>query len=232
MKITMGAVVAAATLIGGVAIGVALTKRGPSPTDLANLARRSGDSAVTAYRSGPELKAFVGAALKDTVDHYQAEVKAAVKIVIQRVPVPIHDTAWIPRDSSVTPDSNVDVVFPIYVQDGVTVTETTTVRPRPSFVARRLLVSFNADTVIAALLQTPDGLGRFTAAATRKTGLQVSIGNAVQQAVGRRTAVDRAVDLAAYGSCILAGIGFGVSDPKLAVGAGVPCFGKLLWSAR
>lgn len=190
--------------------------------------REAGDSAVVAYRSSSELEDFVSAALADTIDHYNAEVQAATKIVVRRQTVTIHDTVPAPQPIAMRGDT-ATVELPPKTENGVTLADTLEVSPPPDFLLRHGTMSFEPDTVIAALLRTEDGIDRFTAAMVGE-GFQVSIADAATLRPKRETTFDRIAAVLTAGSCLVAGWALGSDDaPKAALyGASATCGTGLL----
>lgn len=196
--------------------------------ELADAVRAAGDSAVTAYLSSGELEEFVGEALRDTVEHYEAKVEAATKIEIRRVPIVVRDTVVVvqaPEDSIST-----TVQLPPYDSAGVRVEEVLTFTPqiRPGTVlSRDLKVSFDPDTLTVALLGTPGGLQRFTAYLEGQN-LRVVDAGALDHSPSLGS---RLVTAAGVAGCLASGVqvGRGVSGTDLGTaGVGVLVGGGLL----
>ena len=195
------------SLVIAAAVGLALFlagrfSRAPGidAEDAAELARHAGDSAVLSYRKSVEE---VVPELRDSIRYYKGKAEAGVRIVVRRVPVLVRDTT---RDTTAAaPVDTAEMALPVVVQDGVTATETLTVAPRPAYLARSLALAFDSDTILAALLRTPEGLQRFTAAGTR-AGLQVHVADAagVQPKQGRGL-VRTSVTVLTLASCVVAG---------------------------
>lgn len=200
-----GLAVLAAVLAIGLFLGGRLSApRGLSPTDAADLVRRSGDSAVASYRRN------VGALvpqLQDSVRYYRSKAAAAVRIVVRHDTVTVHDTAAVIVASA---DSSAGVVhFRDTTVVGLAIRESLTVAPLPRRAERHLSVAAEPDTVLAALLQLPGGLERFTAfAAGHGVSAQVTNAAAVAPRQGPGV-VSQAVSVASLASCVLAGVELG-----------------------
>lgn len=158
---------------------------------VAALVRAAGDSAVASYDR--DVQATLSE-LRDSVRHYKAEAVAGARVVIRRVPVLVADTTR--RATAAAPADTAHVAMPAVHQDGVTVEESLTVAPAPALLARRLFITWDPDTVLVALLRTPDGLQRFTALATR-AGVGATVVDAAATAPKPRTSLPAVVLTAA-----------------------------------
>ncbi len=219
-------VLALLAVAGAFLFGRSTVEAGVSLEDVATLAREAGDSAVTAYLSSDALEEFVQDQLADTVEHYQGEVRAATKIEIVRDPIFITDTLIMPPDTVPIPvgDQVREIAFPTIDTNSVRVEETLFISPRPIFLRRRLRVTFDPDTMIVALLRTPEGLDRFSAALTR-SGSSSRVVDAAQLRVKQRSTAQSAVKLIAFASCVLAGYAAAENSVVPTVVGAVVCAG-------
>jgi hypothetical protein len=222
MKISIALALIGMALVGGLLFSRATVERGIPRDRVHELLRGAGDSAVTAFRSSSEMADFVAAALKDTVEYYDAEVRAAARIVVRRDTVHQVDTVHVEAAVASIAGDTATLALPEIRQDGIAVAETLTVAPQPSLLLRAAHISFEPDTILAALLRTPEGIDRFSAAAVG-TGRFVSIADAAQlERRGHRTLnnVIRGITVA---GCVATGIGIGQENSMLMVGGGAVC---------
>lgn len=203
-------------------IGWCAKPAGLDPGEVAELKRAAGDSAVASFRRDVQ---DVTTELRDSVRYYRGEALAGVRVVIRRVPVTVHDTVPmrpVPGDSLAT--DTVEIGMPPLTQGGVSIAETLAVAPRPRFLGRRLGLTFDTDTLVAALLRTPDGLQRFTAIGTR-AGLEVRTVDAAVVDPGRPNRGRVAVGVATATGCGMAGWGLGEKKEVAALAGAAVCVG-------
>ncbi len=186
-------------------LGRATAVTGIDRETVSDLLRASGDSAVTAFRSGNEMKEFVSEALSDTVQFYDAEVRAATKIVIRRDTIRIQgERIVINRPVDTTPQDTILVALPLIEQNGITVAESLLIQPPPNLLERSTVIFFDPDTIIAAILRTPDGIDRF-AAAGLSSGTQATVIDAAQLRVRERRGLKDAIRGLTLVSCVVFG---------------------------
>jgi hypothetical protein len=87
---------------------------------------------------------------------------------------------------------------------GITVAETLTVHPPPLLLQRAATISFDPDTLVIALLQTPEGLHRFTAA-LNQPGSQVRVVDAAMLAPKRHGPLRTTIKVATLAACLVTG---------------------------
>jgi len=139
-------------------------KPGPDVAAAVSQAKRDAGDSATAAVSARYLRDLV-APLRDSLAAYQATPVAAARIVVRRDTVRTVDTVSV-QDQ--TPDSAL-VRFPDLDTNGVQIRERLVIYPAPLLnteVYRYLQLSVTPDTVLAALLQLPDGSQRFAALAS------------------------------------------------------------------
>lgn len=226
------AALAAIMVIGAFFFGRSSKPDGISPAAAAELARKAGDSAIASY-SKP-IAQVIGR-LEDSVKFYKGTSQAGAKIVVQHQTVGIQDQASLQTSATPSSDTNGAVIridtarvpMPPIDSAGVQLAETLTVSPRPSLVRRAVWFAIAPDTILVALLKTPEGLQRFTAAGTA-AGLRVSVADAAATLPARRSAGARvALTVLTLGSCGLLGVELGTSHTSapIAIGSGAVCAG-------
>jgi hypothetical protein len=179
--------------------------RGVPLDEVARQLRAAGDSAVTEYRSSSGMRAFVDSLLGDTVAYYQAEVRAAAKLVIRHDTLRVTDT--VPLPAVPLGHDTVVVALPPVDSVGIHVTEALTVSPPPRFLLRDLRVELDPDTMLVALLRTPSGVDRFVAAG-RRAGVRVQ--DAAQLATGANEPLRVGIRAATLAACVL--VGYSVAE--------------------
>jgi len=210
-------------------LGRSSVPAGISPAGAAQLARHAGDSAIASY-SKP-IAQVIGR-LTDSIAFYKGTGQAGAKIVVNHQTIAVHDVA--PVQTSANPDSSihpkgdtVQVAMRSIDSAGVQIAETLTVSPRPSLVRRAIWFAPEPDTILVALLKTPEGLQRFTAAGTA-AGLRVSVADAAATPPPSQHSTARAaLTLLTLGGCTLLGVELGTSHSSwpLAAGGGAVCAG-------
>ncbi|KKK80946.1 hypothetical protein LCGC14_2818430, partial [marine sediment metagenome] len=111
----------------GFFLGMSSVDRGIDRETVSNLLRAAGDSAVTEFRSGDDMAEFISESLADTVAFYDAEVRAATKIVIRRDTIRIvGERIVVGRPADATLEDTVVVPLPLIRQNGITVAESLT----------------------------------------------------------------------------------------------------------
>jgi hypothetical protein len=224
MKISVALALIGLALAGGLLFGRASVERGIPRDRVHELLREAGDSAVTAFRSSSEMADFVAGALKDTVEYYDAEVRAAARIVLRRDTVRQVDTVHVEAAvASITGDT-ATLALPEIRQDGIAVAETLTVAPQPSLLLRAAHISLEPDTILAALLRTADGIDRFSAAAVG-TGRFITIADAAQLRRREHKTLNMIVRALTVGGCFATGLGVGMENTALTLGGGSVCLG-------
>lgn len=218
-----------ASLIVGVAVFVLtwwMVPRGIDPTDAAELARHAGDSAVASYKKSV---ADVIGPLEDSVRFYRGKAQAGVRIVVQRAGGSARDTTRAPAPSAAdtTPPAVAVVVPPLIQKDGITIAETLHVSPPPVLLERRIGWAVDPDTIVAALIRTPEGLERFTAMGTR-AGLEVRVVDAAVTRPPDRRALKFALNLVTVGSCALLGWGVGAENGTATTAGASGCAGGVV----
>lgn len=207
--------------VGGYFLGMFTVDKGMDREAVSDLLRAAGDSAVTAFRSGSEMENFVSGALSDTVDHYQAEVRAATRIVVRRETVTIRDTVPLVLPVA-APEDTVEIVFPLVQQEGITLAESLTVHPPPDLLQRRIGISFDADTIIAAILRTPEGVDRF-AAAGLGPNLEATVIDAAQIRTRNTNTVQQVIQVLTVAGCFVSGYALSDSQTQVALISGGVC---------
>ncbi len=179
---------------------------GISPAAAAQLARRAGDSAVASY-SKP-IAQVIGS-LQESVTFYRGKAQAGAKIVVGHQAVTIHDQAPVQTSAnpgSVTRLDTAQVVLPAIDSGGIQLAESLTVSPAPNLVLRALHVTVDPDTILVALLKTPEGLQRFTAAGTA-AGLRVSVADAAAVAPASGRSLGHVLrTVLVLSSCVVTGV--------------------------
>lgn len=201
---------------------------GIKPEDAAELVRRAGDSAVASYRK--DIGDVIGP-LEDSVRFYRGKATAGARIVVAHAGGSAHRAPALPvPDTAARSDtSTAHLVADPIVQNGVTITQDFTISPTPRRFEQNISWQLDPDTILVAILQTPEGLTRFTAAGTT-AGLRVSVADAA--ALKPKDAHGRNVwDWLGAGSCVLAGVTAAKEQWGTAAGAGGAC-GLLLWRPK
>jgi hypothetical protein len=214
--------IVALALLGGVLWGRSMVDPGIPRDEIHELLREAGDSAVTAFKSSSEMEDFVAEALEDTVEHYKAEVRAAARIVVRRDTIRQVDTVHVEASIAAVTGDTVTLALPPIDSAGVVLAETLTVAPQPSLLLRATHISFEPDTILAALLRTPEGIDRFSAAAVR-SGRFVSIADAAQLEQRENQVLKGVIRGLTLASCIVAGIGIGQENTTLTAAGGAGC---------
>lgn len=222
------------TLVMAIAIGLvsfivgqATVDRGIDRETVSNLLRTAGDSAVTEFRSGSGMKDFVAELLADTVKFYDAEVRAATKIVIRRDTIRIQgERIIVNRPVNTVSSDTLLVVLPPIDTNGVSVVESLLIQPPPNLLERSVLISFDPDTIIAALLRTSNGIDRFAAAGLTR-GVTVTVSDAAQIRIREHRGLKKAFQITTIASCVLFGFSMNssASTALIAVSGGL-CVGS------
>lgn len=212
-------------IVGAIAFasGRSSVNRGIDQETVHNMLRAAGDSAVTEFRSSAGMEEFVADVLADTVEYYTAEVQAATKIVIRRDTIRITgERVEVPVQVSST--DTVTVALPDIRQSGIYVSESLSIYPPPQMMDRSIDISFDPDTLMVALLETEEGISRFSAAAMN-AGIQTRVIDAAQVRQQDYSGVKSALTVVTMAACIVTGYTIADENWKIAAVAGSTCGG-------
>lgn len=227
MKYVTLLVVVAVVAVGMFFLGRSTIEAGVSREDVAELLREAGDSAVTAYLSSSEMEQFIEDALSDTVEYYDAEVRAAARVVVRRDTLRFTDTLLVDVEvDSATANDTVLITLPVIDSAGIVMRESLTVAPNPIFFARHTQLSFDPDTLLVAMLRTPEGIDRFTAAGTRE-GITIGVADAAQVRQSDHRVLRSVSTLFVALGCGLSGWFLGQESTTPALVAGGVCAGGI-----